>query len=223
MNLLALAVFATIDESAIEALKEAAATCDPHYECGGVVRKVEGGFTASMLTTSSKPFGVDLGQLYGADVVADFHTHICSVHNKPFADFFSPADALVNQGLHTVGYMLSLCDRNIRRYDPSQDDRDDEEVDFHSGRVIYLTSGHIVGWAPLQPADEALTAELVDPARQPEAAGPSDATLRPVAFHGRRHVARSSARRTVSLSLSATTYAAGAEPAPVATVRSGHK
>lgn len=156
MNLLALAVFATIDETAIEALKHAAATCDPRYECGGVVHKVEGGYEASPLITSTKHFGVDLAEVYEANVVADFHTHVCSIHNKPFADFFSPADAFVNQGLHTVGYMLSLCDRNIRRYDPSQDDRDDEEVDFHSGRVIYLTSGHIVGWVPFTPFEEGL-------------------------------------------------------------------
>jgi hypothetical protein len=149
VNLLALAVFMTVDEAAIDALKRAAAACDPRFECGGVVRAVAGGFEASALTTSYKPFGVDLELLYGPGVVADFHTHICSIHNRPFADFFSQADALANQGLHTVGYMLSLCDWNIRRYDPSQDDRDDEEVDFHSGRVLYLTCGHIVGWAPL--------------------------------------------------------------------------
>jgi hypothetical protein len=148
MNVLALAVFATIDETAIDALKHAADRCDPRYECGGVVRKVNGGFVASEVITSYKPFGVDLEGLYSNDVVADFHTHICSIHNRPFADFFSPADAIANQGLRTVGYMLSLCDRNIRRFDPSQDDRDDEEVDFHSGRVLYLTCGHIVGWAP---------------------------------------------------------------------------
>jgi hypothetical protein len=148
MNFLALAVFMTVDEAAIDALKRAAATCDPHYECGGVVRVVAGGFESSRLTTSNRPFGVDLELFYGPDVVADFHTHICSIHNKPFADFFSQADALANQGLHTVGYMLSLCDWNIRRYDPTQDDRDDEEVDFRSGRVIYLTCGHIVGWVP---------------------------------------------------------------------------
>ncbi len=147
MNLLALAVFATMDDAAIDALKHAAAVCDPRYECGGVVRRVSGGFESSALFSSKKPFGVDLGEFYGPDVVADFHTHICSIHNKPFADFFSPADAYANQGLHTVGYMLSLCDWNIRRYDPAQDDRDDEEVDFTSGRVIYLTCGHIVGWA----------------------------------------------------------------------------
>jgi hypothetical protein len=148
VNLLALAVFMTVDEAAIDALKRAAAVCDPQFECGGVVRAVPGGFEASGLTTSNKPFGVDLELLYGPDVVADFHTHICSIHNRPFADFFSQADVLANQGLHTVGYMLSLCDWNIRRYDPSQDDRDDEEVDFHSGLVIYLTCGHIVGWVP---------------------------------------------------------------------------
>ena len=147
MNLLAFAVFATMDEAAIEGLKHAADICDPRYECGGVVRQVPGGFVVSVLMTSKKPFGVDLGEVYGPDVVADFHTHICSIHHKPFADFFSSADAMANQGLRTVGYMLSLCDHNIRRYDPKQDNRDDEEVDFHSGRVIYLTCGHIVGWA----------------------------------------------------------------------------
>ncbi len=144
----ALTVFATIDEAAISALTHAASICNPRYECGGVVRAVNGGFEASGLITSNRPFGVDLAEFYGADVVADFHTHICSIHNKPFASFFSSSDALANQGLHTVGYMLSLCDGNIRRFDPSQDDRDDEEVDFHSGRVIYLTIGHVVGWVP---------------------------------------------------------------------------
>jgi len=148
MNLLVLTVFMTVDEAAIDALRRAASACDPHYECGGVVRTVPGGFEPSGLTTSNRPFGVDLETFYGRDVVADFHTHICSIHNRPFADFFSQADVLANQGLHTVGYMLSLCDWNIRRYDPSQDERDDEEVDFHSGRVMYLTCGHIVGWVP---------------------------------------------------------------------------
>src|ERR1700752_4363344 len=156
MNLLALAVFATMDEAAIDALKHAAAVCDPRYECGGVVRRVPEGFESSALFSSKKPFGVDLGEFYGKDVVADFHTHICSIHNEPFADFFSPADAYANQGLHTVGYMLSLCARNIRRYDPSQDDRDDEEVDFHSGRAIYLPSGHLVGWVGFTPFEEGL-------------------------------------------------------------------
>ncbi|MBV8306933.1 MAG: hypothetical protein JO274_05590 [Gammaproteobacteria bacterium] len=144
----ALTVFATIDEAAISALKHAATICDPRYECGGVVRAVPGGFEASGLITSNRPFGVDLGEFYATDVVADFHTHICSVHNKPFSAFFSSSDAIANQGLHTVGYRLSLCDGYIRRYDPAQDDRDDEEVDFHSGRVIYLTIGHIVSWVP---------------------------------------------------------------------------
>ena len=144
----ALGVFATIDEAAISGLTHAAGICDPRYECGGVVRAVNGGFEASGLITSRRSFGVDLGEFYGPDVVADFHTHICSIHNKPFSTFFSSSDALANEGLHTVGYMLSLCDSYIRRFDPVQDDHDDEEVDFHSGRVIYLTIGHIVGWVP---------------------------------------------------------------------------
>jgi len=159
VNLLTLVVFATIDEAAIDGLKHAAAICSPRFECGGVVRSVPGGYRASAPISSRKPFGVDLGEFYGPDVVADFHTHICSIHNKAFADFFSLSDAIVNQGLHTVGYMLSLCDWNIRRYDPTQDDRDDEEVDFQSGRVIYLTCGHIVGWISPDPSDRLWSSE----------------------------------------------------------------
>jgi len=214
MNLLALAVFATIDETAIDALRHAASTCDPRYECGGVVRKVEGGFAASELISSAKPFGVDLEQLYATDVVADFHTHICSVHNEPFADFFSSADAMVNQGLHTVGYMLSLCDRNIRRYDPSQDDRDDEEVDFRSGRVIYLTIGHIVGWAPpLLQGDPALSAALIGTSSRLSADNLdlNAPKMQPVSLPPRRHPARSASRRHVSLTLSATTFSPDAD------------
>ena len=97
----ALTVFATVDEAAISGLKHAAAICDPRYECGGVVRAVKGGYEASGLITSKRPFGVDLAEFYGPDVVADFHTHICSIHNQPFAAFFSSSDALANQGLHT--------------------------------------------------------------------------------------------------------------------------
>ena len=175
ISLMALTVFATIDEAAISGLKHAAAICSPRYECGGVVRAVDGGFVASNLISSKRPFGVDLGEFYGPGVVADFHTHICSVHNRPFADFFSASDAIVNQELHTVGYMLSLCDWNIRRFDPSQDDRDDEEVQFHSGRVIYLTIGHIVGWVP----DEGATAyspEWAESAQPKSGREDSDAT-----------------------------------------------
>ena len=69
----ALGVFATIDEAAISGLTHAAAICDPRYECGGVVRAVPGGFEASGLITSRRPFGVDLGEFYSPDVVADAH------------------------------------------------------------------------------------------------------------------------------------------------------
>src|SRR6516225_505194 len=102
----ALTVFATVDEAAISGLKHAAAICDPRYECGGVVRAVKGGYEASGLITSKRPFGVDLAEFYGPDVVADFHTHICSIHNQPFAAFFSSSDALANQGLHTIGHIV---------------------------------------------------------------------------------------------------------------------
>lgn len=148
--------FTNIDDAAKAALTMAYQRCDPNYECGGVISHLDipglgERYLVSHIVTSRRPFGVDLSTLYGyytSDVVADFHTHICSVHNKDFANFFSAGDQITNTGLHTVGYMFSYCDHNIHRFDPSQDDRDDEEVDFHSGKVIYLTIGHIVGWVP---------------------------------------------------------------------------
>lgn len=142
-----MALFADINVAAVAALQEAALCSENRRECGGVIIERDGQFYYTP-PTPGVSFGTDLREAYATPghIVADYHVHICSVHNAPFANFFSFADASVNQGLHTVGYMLSLCDHNVRRYDPAQDDRDDEEVDFKSGKVIYLTIGHIVGW-----------------------------------------------------------------------------
>lgn len=85
-------------------------------------------------------------------IVADYHVHICNKHNAPFANYFSPADAYANAGLHTTGYMLSNCDRSIHVYDPVYDFRDDIEVDLVSGKKIYLTSGRLIDWALDLPA-----------------------------------------------------------------------
>ena len=145
------ALFADMDSAAIAALT-VAADCPRQYECGGVIYEdSEHSFRVSAPLTSYKHFGLEILQYNepipeGWRIVADYHTHICSEHNRLFANFFSASDAYVNQGFHTVGYMLSLCDGNVRRYDPSQDDRDDEVVHFTSGREIYLTCGHISGW-----------------------------------------------------------------------------
>jgi hypothetical protein len=145
------AIFGDMDSAAIAALT-VARECPRHYECGGVIYEdSEHHFRVSAPLTSYKPFGLDILQYTearpdGWRIVADYHTHICSQHNRMFANYFSAADAYTNQGFHTVGYMLSLCDGNVRRYDPSQDDRDDEVVQFMSGREIYLTCGHISGW-----------------------------------------------------------------------------
>jgi hypothetical protein len=145
------AIFGDMDSAAAAALR-AALDCPRQYECGGVIyENSEHRYRVSAPLTSHKHFGLDIPQYTEATpagwrIVADYHTHICSQHNRLFANFFSAADAYVNQGFHTVGYMLSLCDGNVRRYDPSQDDRDDEVVQFTSGREIYLTCGHISGW-----------------------------------------------------------------------------
>jgi hypothetical protein len=150
MALLVGASYPDVNQAAHAALADAAICSQNRRECGGVVfMRPDGSYAYTAPVTSGKPFGVDLSGPYASapgPVVADYHVHICSVHNAPFADFFSASDAIANQGLHTVGYMLSLCSWNIHRYDPSQDDADDEEVDLHSGRVFYLTIGHVSGW-----------------------------------------------------------------------------
>ncbi len=85
----------------------------------------------------------------------------------------------MNTGFHTVGYMLSLCDGQVRRYDPSQDDRDDEVVHFTSGREIYLTCGHITGWIEeaRAPALDAWTPVVADAVSRGDGAEFADGPL----------------------------------------------
>lgn len=122
-------------------------------ECGGIIFKRD---NVIYVTTpiEGTSFGVDIGRYWEKDglnsrykIIADYHVHICNKHNVDFANYFSSADAYANQGLHTVGYMLSICDMGIRVYDPNYDPRDDIEVDFKSGKKIYLTQGRLVDWA----------------------------------------------------------------------------
>ena len=144
-------IFADINVAAHAALQEAALCSQNVRECGGVIIERDGKFFYTP-PRPGKAFGVSLEADYGAawaaheHVVADYHVHICSPHNRVFSPFFSTADALLNDGLHTIGYMLSLCNGNIMRYSPGEDDEGDEEVDFHSGRKLYLTCGHVTGF-----------------------------------------------------------------------------
>jgi len=123
-------------------------------ECGGVIYKKDNLYYVTTPITSNLPFGVDLSAYWDDKnapssqyhIIADYHTHICVRENADFANFFSPSDTEVNSGLHINGYILSICDMRIREYNPSQDDKDDIEVDFKSGKKIYLTAGHIVDW-----------------------------------------------------------------------------
>jgi hypothetical protein len=140
--------YSSMDAAANAALTNAVTCSHNVIECGGTIFEQHSTywFTEPLL---GKPFGVDLGPAYDAvpnsRPVADYHIHICNSRNVIYSPFFSHADTEVNKGLHTIGYMLSFCDGNIRRFDPIQDDVDDEEVDFESGKVIYLTIGHITG------------------------------------------------------------------------------
>jgi hypothetical protein len=151
--------YASEGEASQAALKEAYECSEHRRECGGVIYEwLEPGgrkwYFYSAPETSNKPFGVALNSL-AEDApahmrkVADYHVHICSIHNRDFAAFFSVGDVLTNKGFGLVGYMLDSCTGDIHRFDPAQDDVDDEEVDLKSGRVFYLTIGHVSGWLPL--------------------------------------------------------------------------
>lgn len=151
-----LTAFPTELQAASAELNKAYWECPTTKECGGVIYLgKDGKYYSSGLETGSS-FGLEMPEYYTplpegmVKITADYHTHICSIHNKPFAPFFSPGDIDANQGFNTVGYMLCECDGVIRRWAPG-DDRDDEEVDFKKpdgtkGKVIYLTTGHIVGF-----------------------------------------------------------------------------
>jgi hypothetical protein len=142
---LALLAFSSIDEAAVAALTAAKYHCETRYECGGYIYKTPAGYEYTYPVTSGKPNAVDLGAVYRLnwDWVADYHTHAC-VGVRQLNEVFSMQDVLANKGLHLPGYMLSLCSGYVRRW-AEGDPEDDFEVDYHSGRKLFLATGHIVG------------------------------------------------------------------------------
>jgi hypothetical protein len=149
--------YASIDEAAKNGLIDAADCSRNTRECGGAIYKVDGReiYLYSGPYTSDRPFSLDIPELAdpapeGLTRVADYHVHICNKHNSGLAPFFSFGDVQTNDGFHTIGYMLEMCNGNIHRYAPGVDDRDDEEIDFESGRKLFLTIGHIVGWVDIR-------------------------------------------------------------------------
>jgi hypothetical protein len=143
-------IFFSIDEAAVAALAEAKACSQQRRECGGYIYEMgpnQYSYTAPV--TSGKVSSVDLSGVYSLNWrwVADYHTHVC-VGVKPLVEVFSMQDVLSNKGLHIAGYMLSLCTGYVRRW-AEGDPEDDFEVDYHSGRKLYLATGHIVGTVPI--------------------------------------------------------------------------
>lgn len=147
--------YATIEEASKTALIQSYECGGQNYECGGVIYEhADGRFTFTPPVTDRKPFGVTVPQLaepppVGARLVADYHHHICSVRNRLFAAYFSPADGLVDQGFNVIGYMLDSCTGNIHVFDPNEWPRDVMVVHFTSGRELELPIGHISGWIKL--------------------------------------------------------------------------
>ena len=154
--------YLTIEAASRAALIDAYNCGEQKQECGGVIyADPREHFTYTVPITDHRAFGVTIPYLYsvappdGARLVADYHNHICSKHNRDFSQFFSYGDASVNDGFKIIGYMLDGCTGNIHRYDPSQDPRDDEEVDFapHADGTVkppfFLTIGHISGWVDI--------------------------------------------------------------------------
>lgn len=145
--------FATLEQASKAALIAAYDCGHQQFECGGVIfRYANGRYVYTPPATGRMKFALPIAYVEtppGARRVADYHNHICNAHNWRFAPFFSASDAYTNDGFHIVGYMLDGCSGTVHRYSPGEDPRDDEEVDLHGGRKIYLTIGHITGWIPL--------------------------------------------------------------------------
>jgi hypothetical protein len=145
MIALALLAFASVDEAAVAALTEAKVCSQGRRECGGYIYHEPDGYHYTAPVTSGQMTGVDLSGVYvlNWNWVADYHTHPC-VGVKPLVEVFSMQDVLSNKGLHLAGYMLSLCTGYVRRW-ADGDPEDDFEIDYHSGRKLFLATGHIVG------------------------------------------------------------------------------
>lgn len=174
LDLIPVAFILEID-AAKYALRLAYTCSENKQECAGVIIKRDNLFYATT-PKSGKAFAADVGEYYKPDalprndsIVADYHNHICNIHNVTFAEYFSPADVLVNKGLHTRGYMLSNCDRSIHIFDPEQDPMDDIEVDFTSGNKIFLATGRLIDWAlDLPPYKNLPTPRKLDPEEKPD-------------------------------------------------------
>ena len=145
-TLMAALAFNSVDEAAIAGLRQCK-RITARWECGGYVYRMPGGmygYTAPI--NGGEPNAIDLSPVYrlGWDWVADYHTHPC-VGYKPLNDVFSMQDVISDKGLHLAGYMLNLCNGTVHRW-AEGDPEDDIEVDYKSGAVMYLASGHIVGF-----------------------------------------------------------------------------
>jgi hypothetical protein len=149
ITLIALLAFSSIDEAAVAALTESKYHCSQQYECGGYIfQGVDGRYNYTPPMTSHRPSSLDMTAVYVTrhDWVADYHTHPC-VGVTPLNEVFSFQDVMSNKGLHFPGYMLSLCSGYVRRW-AEGDPEDDFEVDYTSGRKLFLAAGHIVGVVP---------------------------------------------------------------------------
>jgi hypothetical protein len=137
--------FASMDEAAVAALAECKQQTQT-VECGGVIYRGADGYYASFAfdtRATNQSVSLETALALHPDAVADFHTHVCIGHHE-LVEVFSQQDVMVDKGLHLVGYMLSLCSGYVRRWAPGDPD-DDFEVDFSSGRKLFLATGHIVG------------------------------------------------------------------------------
>jgi hypothetical protein len=145
--LAALLAFTSIDEAAVAALL-AAKACSTQYECGGYIWHEPDGYHFTTPMTSHRPSGIDMTDVFVTrrDWVADYHTHPC-VGVTALNEVFSFQDIMSNKGLKFPGYMLSLCSGYVRRW-AEGDPEDDFEVDYRSGRKLFLATGHIVGIVP---------------------------------------------------------------------------
>lgn len=135
-------VFATVQEAAIQGIKQAY-VCSHFYECAGVIAiNPDGKYVAGPVHTSYAGDGVTDrdGVPMGYKLVASYHTHPC-LPDSHHVGYFSNTDTVDYYDNHITGFMGDLCTGEVHEFDI--DTMKPGETQVEDG--VWLTKGKIIG------------------------------------------------------------------------------
>lgn len=135
--LLFMGFFASMDDAALDGLREAKWCSMNHRECGGAVYVLpDGRFTRSgNLSGDMRSVGLGPALAPGLyppawHLVASWHVHTCEPGTDGrdhYAEYFSDADVNLYAVFWIQGYMLDLCTGTVHVFDPFVDKAGDAE------------------------------------------------------------------------------------------------